>query len=130
MTLYIIRGLPGSGKTTLAKQLVHPSRHAEADQFFELEGSYQFDHTKIKEAHEWCQAKVKKLLGDSRNCAVSNTFTQRWEYQPYIEMVEGTSHDFQVIEVHGPWTNVHGTPESVIKQMRNRWQPYITQDND
>jgi tRNA uridine 5-carbamoylmethylation protein Kti12 len=125
MTLYIIRGLPGSGKTTLAKQLVHSSRHAEADQFFELNGPYKFDPAKVGDAHTWCQNKVRALLKEHSNCCVSNTFVRRWEYQPYIDMALEFNHEFQVIEVHGPWDSVHGVPKSAIKRMRDRWEPYL-----
>ena len=51
--LFIVRGLPGSGKTTLAKSL--GSVHFEADMYFMEGNEYKFDITKIKKAHEWCQ---------------------------------------------------------------------------
>ena len=57
-TLYIVRGIPGSGKSTLAKTL--GGKHYEADMFFiDGEGHYNFDFTKIKDAHQWCQGMVK-----------------------------------------------------------------------
>jgi tRNA uridine 5-carbamoylmethylation protein Kti12 len=51
--LYIVRGIPGSGKTTFAKSLNCPV--FEADMFFvNSQGIYNFDYTKIKDAHAWC----------------------------------------------------------------------------
>lgn len=44
MKLTLIRGLPGSGKTTLAKQL--GVLHVEADMYFMRDGRYQFEDGK------------------------------------------------------------------------------------
>lgn len=42
--LLLIRGLPGSGKTTMAKQYAQIGYvHCEADQYFERDGEYRFD---------------------------------------------------------------------------------------
>ena len=56
--LYIVRGIPGSGKSTFAKTL--GGQHYEADMYFiDEEGNYKFDGTKIKDAHKWCQSFVE-----------------------------------------------------------------------
>ena len=56
--LYIVRGIPGSGKSTFAKTL--GGQHFEADMYFiDESGNYKFDITEIKLAHEWCQGMVK-----------------------------------------------------------------------
>lgn len=124
-TLYIIRGLPGSGKSTLALRLVHYSRHREADQFFlDSKGDYAFDPEKQKQAHAWCQEQIESLMSDGGDCAVSNTFTRRWEYQHYIDLAEFHGYSVQVIDVHGPWRNTHGVPEELLKIMRDRWEPF------
>jgi adenylate kinase family enzyme len=52
-TIYIVRGCPGSGKSTFAKTL--GGIHIEADQYFvDADGNYNFDGSKIKNAHAWC----------------------------------------------------------------------------
>ena len=45
-TLFILRGLPGSGKTTLAKSI--GAVHFEADMYFMEGNEYKFDVTKLK----------------------------------------------------------------------------------
>ncbi len=54
--LVLIRGLPGSGKSTMAKDLATQGYlHFEADMYFELDGHYRYDASCIREAHSWCQ---------------------------------------------------------------------------
>ena len=74
--LILIRGLKGAGKSTLAKRVCN--QHIEADMFFMKDGEYKFDHTKLKQANEWCREKTEMWMRDGYNIVVSNTFTQEW----------------------------------------------------
>ena len=58
ITLYAIRGLPGSGKTTLAK--LFDLKFYEADQYFEKFNNNKFDHSLIKKAQQYCFNNVKE----------------------------------------------------------------------
>lgn len=119
--LIIIRGLPGSGKSTLAKQFEDLGySHIETDQFFCQSGEYIFDATKLQEAHEWCFNRVKNLLDGGENVCVSNTFSRIWEMQPYLDL----SCHKTVISCEGNYGNTHGVPDSVINNMRKRWEAY------
>jgi ABC-type bacteriocin/lantibiotic exporter with double-glycine peptidase domain len=51
--LFLIRGICGSGKSTLAESL--GGTHLEADMYFMEDGGYQFDVTRLKDAHQWCR---------------------------------------------------------------------------
>lgn len=51
--LYLLRGIPGAGKSTLAKSL--GGKHVEADMFhINKEGVYDWRPEHVKKAHEWC----------------------------------------------------------------------------
>jgi hypothetical protein len=89
-----------------------------------VNGEYRFDHTKNNDAHAWCLAEIKQLMTESADCVVSNTFTRRWEYQPYMDAAREAGFDVQVIDCHGPWHNVHNVPPHTLEQMRKRWQPH------
>ena len=126
--LYIVRGLPGSGKSTFAKSL--GGIHFEADQFFMVDGEYKFDGSKIKDAHKWCQNEVNTamILNHTTNLnnviVVSNTFTQEWEMQPYLDMAKDWGYTvFSVIveNRHGG-VNVHGVPDEKLEIMKNRFE--------
>lgn len=117
--LFLIRGVPGSGKTTYAKTL-GIACHFEADMWFEKNGGY--DPAKIKLAHEWCQIRAIEAMRDGRDVIVSNTFTRLWEMQPYKEAARKLG--VEVIEevMTGEWTNVHGVPADKVRQMRERFE--------
>ncbi len=97
--LVLIRGLPGSGKTTMASVLsLLGYKHFEADMFFVGDdGVYRHDSTMLKSAHAWCQTNVRNALKEGHRVVVSNTFTQHWEMQPYFDM--GVS--IQILEAGG-----------------------------
>jgi predicted kinase len=115
--LFIVRGLPGSGKSTFAEKLVgHDFLVCEAE---------------IKDAHESCRAMVEMYMHDSimndqfyREIAVSNTFTQEWEMEPYNKLAE--KYGYKVFSVivenrHGG-VNTHGVPEDKLEIMKNRFE--------
>ena len=133
-TLYIVRGLPGSGKSTFAKKLVSSDfLVCEADKYFidKETGEYKFDGSKIKDAHRYCQDLVETYMKDSlvndqwyREIAVSNTFTQEWEMQPYFELAK--KYDYTVfvtiVENYHGGKNVHGVPDDKLEVMCNRFE--------
>ena len=126
--LYIVRGIPGSGKSTFAKSL--GGTHFETDMFFMKDGEYKFDISKIKEAHKWCQDSVYTAMLLNHTAllnnviVVSNTFTQEWEMKPYFEMAEYFEYKVFSIVVenrHGG-VNEHNVPEETLISMRNRFE--------
>ena len=132
--LYIVRGIPGSGKSTMAKMLVGEDfLVCEADKYFidKETGEYNFDFTKIKEAHKFCQDTVETYMKDSlvneqfyREIAVSNTFTQEWEMEPYLELAKtyGYKTFSIIVENRHGGVNQHSVPDEVLTKMRERFE--------
>jgi len=122
--LYLVRGIPGSGKSTLAKQLT--SNVFEADHYFyDNDGNYNFIPSEIKEAHKECQEFVGYAMESGiPKIAVSNTFTQEWELQPYYELA--IKHGYYVTSLivenrHGN-ESIHGVPEDKVQIMKERFE--------
>jgi len=88
--MFLVRGLPSSGKSTLAGGLLwlgEEPRIFEADTYFYIDGKYVFDPKKLPAAHADCRQRVEHAAEfSSADLVVANTFTQRWEMQPYIEL--------------------------------------------
>jgi len=128
-TLYLLRGLPGSGKSTLANQL--GGTHFETDNYFyDDNGKYNFDGSKLKDAHQWCQDSVSNSMvlnhtaGHNESIVVSNTFTQEWEMKPYMDMAKDWGYTVFSIIVenrHGG-VNQHGVPDEKLQQMQDRFE--------
>lgn len=123
--LYIVRGLPGSGKSTFAKKLLQQGKvqqHLEADEFMTDEnGDYKFDPSILQKCHQQCQMWTKYYLDRGQSVVVANTFTRKWEILPYTRM----GAEYEVIEMSGEYKNIHGVPDHVIKQMKNCWEVWV-----
>lgn len=122
MELVLIRGIPGSGKSTMARSMIE-YEHYEADMFFtDNNGAYNYDRDKIKDAHEWCQRETFKALASGKRVVVSNTFTRRFEMEPYFEMAKTFGIEPNIIEATGQWDSVHNVPKETIEKMRARFE--------
>jgi len=123
--LTLIRGLPGSGKSTLAKQLAGSGKtivHLETDMFFyDVHNNYNFDPTKLWEAHKWCQDICNVLLERNRFVLVSNTFTKLDEMEPYFEIAKKFKIVPSIITCQNQFENIHNVPEEKIKEMKERF---------
>ena len=93
--------------------------------FFMKDGVYEFDSTKLRDVHQWCNDMVGSWMSDGEEkIIVSNTFTQEWEMKPYFELAE--KHGYKVFSIivenrHGG-VNEHGVPEDKLEIMRNRFE--------
>lgn len=129
--LILIRGIPGSGKTTLAKELLmqgddlFPVVHLETDMYFtDLNGKYSWSPDQVKAAHEWCQTTAKILLNVGYTVIVSNTFSRLWEMQSYIDAATRANKPFEVHRCQGKFHNIHRVPEDVVAKMTERMEDY------
>ena len=101
--LFLMRGLPGSGKSTVVDQVRALPKYADcavcsADDFFLHDGGYDFDHNKLSEAHEECQRKAREACERNTNVVIiDNTNIRRWEMSFYVQLAR--DHDYTVVMV-------------------------------
>lgn len=112
--LFLVRGIPGSGKSTKAKQLIQEGLadvHFEADMYFEVNGKYVFDPSKIKDAHAWCQKETDSALAAGKAAV-------------YFDMAAKHGVDVEVIVATGNYQNAHGVPAEVLLRMKENWEEF------
>jgi predicted kinase len=132
LRLTIVRGLPGAGKTTCAQRISSKTGAAlvSADDFFTGEdGVYRFNPSLLPQAHAACQGAARRLLAGDRDVVVHNTFTQGWEFTPYLRIAQEFDAEVEIIDVFDGGCsdeelfkrNVHEVPLAGIAAMRARW---------
>lgn len=84
--LYIVRGLPGSGKSTKAKALAgEQGLIYSTDDFFVVNGKYVYDAKMIPEYHaKNIERTVKAILQGKPVIVIDNTNIKLWEMKKYV----------------------------------------------
>jgi len=126
--VFILRGLPNSGKSTLAKELAGDSGLiCEADDYFRnKKGEYNFNPKELPMAHDKCQKLFRGGLEVGQSpIIVSNTSTQEWEFEEY--MADAKMHGYMVFVFvvegrHGQKSSEKSVPGSAIERMRERFE--------
>ena len=130
-TLWIIRGLAGSGKTTVASTLMRAFGRKPCENMFSADdyftcpttGSYTFDRDKLQEAHSQCIRNVHRAMVFGRHdIVVHNTFSTSWEVKPYFDACEYHGYTPFVIECQNLFGSTHDVPEAVVHRMHERWE--------
>lgn len=129
--LIIIRGIPGSGKSTYAKKLLEDlekegisAKHYEADMFFMKNGEYVWNPMLAHKSHEWCFNKVFKSLEVNDVVIVSNTFTTQSEMDNYLTEAKNNDYDVTVYRMANEFQNQHGVPEQTLEKMKARFTDF------
>ena len=131
--IVLIRGLPGSGKTSLA-DMIDCDYSVATDDFFMVNGVYQYDRDLLSENHGKCAEFVKDKISRHYpigcNIVIHNTFSERWEMQVYIELANDNNYNHRVIDLFDAGLedkqlevrNEHSVREEDIFAMRERWE--------
>lgn len=127
--LILLRGLPGSGKTTLAKVLSENNTYPvfSVDDYFtnEITGEYIFNFQNNHLAYKQCEA----LANDAMQQAISkilvhNTFTMDWEMEPYFKLAAKFNYQLFIVTVenyHGH-QNVHEVSDEQLQKMADKYK--------
>ncbi len=125
-TIIILRGVSGSGKSTLAEKLVKNRNGVIccADDYFIHNGIYQFDITKLDDAHRYCRKKFDDALKNPEVeiVVVANTNTKESDWKYYQTNAEsmGFIVHFVVVENRHHGVDIHNVPSPVLaKQQQN-----------
>jgi len=141
--LVLLRGLPGSGKSAKAKEIVselssrgyHHIFIASADNYFiRPDGKYDWNFDSLRNAHLWCQRQASDNMSaviTGEVVIVDNTNITKKDMQPYILLAEKCNFDVEEVVV-GDFDRdsvetyfnrcVHKVPKDTIIKMANRFE--------
>jgi len=125
--LIVVRGIPGSGKTTTAELIAKGSQYpcyAADDYFLDKNGVYKFDFTKLGAAHKQCFDNTEKALQLQEPVViVHNTFVKEREITPYQKLAEKYGYKFISLIVENRHGNIsiHGVPSETIEKMKENF---------
>jgi predicted kinase len=125
--LILIRGLPGSGKTSFAELLVKHSNACSysVDDYFTTEnGEYRFEFDKNHLAYKQCENNTEAAMQQGKPIiVVHNTFVYDWEMEPYLKLASTFNYRLFVLttEKYHDRANTHAVTEEQIRKMAEKY---------
>jgi predicted kinase len=139
--LVLTQGLPGSGKSYLARQIGEEFGGvkyrdwvvlATDDYFMDDADEYVFDRRKIGEAHAWNRGRAyMSMISGTPLVIIANTNIKKWEMKEYVRMAMIFGYEIEIVRPQTPWANnvaechkrnTHGVPYEVIHRMAGQME--------
>lgn len=123
--VYIMVGVPGSGKSYWTKNNKPDAVVCSADSYFVgADGVYRFNPNDLHRAHGSCQSKFKEALANEAvtDIVVDNTNLRLRDIKVYVDLARSADALVTFVRFEGMTAkfasrNVHGVPEEVISKM-------------
>lgn len=135
--MFVMRGFPGSGKTTLAEILAYLYPGAvicSADHFFLRNGSFHWNPKRWKDAHLACQKRAEEACQSGKVIIVDNSNIKVWEMQFYLNLANDFSYITVLVEPKTSWRKeldqlaartVHDVTSEFIRRKMEEYQVAI-----
>ncbi|NWQ72760.1 N4BP2 protein, partial [Columbina picui] len=137
--LVLLRGVPGSGKSYLARTLLEDNPGGiilSTDDYFSKHGQYHYDPDYLGEAHDWNRKRAKEAFEMRISpIIIDNTNIQAWEMKPYVTLAQQFKYKVMFREPDTWWKfkpkelerrNIHGVSKEKIKRMLERYERCLT----
>ncbi len=129
--LYLIRGLPGSGKSTFARERFRGCLHFENDMFHMVNTKgdsykYMFDFNLRELRSSSCFKFVNHalMLREDIPICVSNVFPTIHSVNRYRDLAISMNHKFKVFRMTCKFESTHNVPRDAYKWMSDHFDDY------
>ena len=154
-TMYIMRGCPGSGKSTFVRKMTTIMSEADykvcdCDDYFNKDDKYKFVRYKLHLAHKQCQEYAKDACETNVPYVFISNQNVNWrEIRPYVRIAIDNDYTIELVGPSVPWAyqadelykrNTHSVPLETIKRRLRQYQPdsdildmitqYVAQESD
>jgi predicted kinase len=129
LNLFLLRGLPGAGKSALAAVLSEAGKYpvCSVDDYF-TDASTGVYHFKFDENHLAYQSCIDRTETSMRSkCTkifIANTFTMDWELAPYFKLA--AKHNYQLfvmtVEKYHQGVNSHDVSDAQLQRMAEKYK--------
>jgi predicted kinase len=109
LQLIVLRGLPGSGKSTVARKIVEQNPDAKlfsTDDFFhnQTTGTYDFNTKSLPKAHAWNQYRTEQAMTECRTpIVIDNTNLSAQEAHAYVKLAKQYGYEVEIREPSTEW---------------------------
>lgn len=116
--LVIMRGVSGSGKSTVASRISKERGGVvfSTDDFFEKDGVYEFDPKMLSSNHAKNQNRAEEAMASGASpIIIDNTNTAAWEMKPYVQAAKRHGYEIEIVE-----PGSEGFPEADFEEIMRR----------
>ncbi len=129
--MIINHGAPGTGKSTFSKEIANGinATICSTDDFFTVEGVYEFDPKKLGLNHNLNYEKAENCCKNNENLIIDNTNCSKKNYKMYEELAE--EYNYTVYHIYfkpNPELSIERNSHNVPIDSINRFSNYLVND--
>ena len=122
--LRLMRGAPGSSKSTSAKRMFPGTLLLENDMFLISDDQYKWSKERVRVGIDLCIKMTEMALKNGSDVVVANTFTKKRFIDSYKKLADKYGANFEVYRCSGNYKNVHGLNDNMVESFKKSMEDY------